>query len=330
MAAKERARIYSPGLVKWVLSVLAVLLLGSSPGFARAFDVLLGTGETGSFSHFSGRKICRVLNSHIPEISCTPSPAADEVFNPTNLAGGSLDLALIDSGLLYDALNKTGKFKFLDISYKDLCVLFPVYSLPVSLVVREDAKIESLGDIKGKRIGTGPPGSLQHLAVEGLFRAKGWSKEDFSLVEELSAAGSQDSLAFCHGTIQALIRIGVHPDETHARLLRLCSARLLDVDDRDIQEYVRDHPAYFQLEIPAETYETGAKTVRTFGTKVLLVASRWLDRRTVSSILEALEKNRETLRSAHPALSSFAVEPFAWEGDALPLHPGAAEYFQVP
>ncbi|MCF8037793.1 MAG: TAXI family TRAP transporter solute-binding subunit [Desulfohalobiaceae bacterium] len=328
MAAEKRARICGPGFVKWCLSVLAVLVLVFSPGLARAFDILLGTGEPGSFSHFSGRKICRVLNNQASGILCSPIPAADEVYNLTNLAGGSLDLALIDSRLLYDALNKTGKFRYTDINYQNLCVLFPVYGLPVSLVVREDAGIESLQDVKGKRISAGPPGSLPHLAVERLFRAKGWSREDFSLVEELSATGSQDSLAFCHGTIQALIRIGVHPGETLERLLRLCSARLLDVNDGDIQEMIQAHPAYFQLEIPAETYEPGAEKVSTFGTKVLLVASRWLDRQTVSTILEALEKNRETLRSAHPALSSFRVEASQWDTLAMPLHPGAVEYFQ--
>ncbi|MCP3893577.1 MAG: hypothetical protein GY706_02975, partial [Bacteroides sp.] len=60
--------------------------------------------------------------------------APDDVHNLTNLRGGSLDIGLIDSRMLHDAINKPGDFEFLDISYENLRVLVPLYYTPVTLV----------------------------------------------------------------------------------------------------------------------------------------------------------------------------------------------------
>ena len=76
-------------------------------------------------------------------MNCETVPASDDVHNLTNLQGGSLDIGLIDSRMLHDAVNKTGEFEFLDISYDNLRALVPLYDIPITLVVRSDAKITS-------------------------------------------------------------------------------------------------------------------------------------------------------------------------------------------
>ena len=85
----------------------------------------------------------------------------------------------------------------------------------IELVARKDAGITALGDLKGKRINAGGPRSLQHLAMATIIKSKNWSKYDFSLVGELPPSQSQDTMAFCHGTMQAMVHIGMHPDLIH-------------------------------------------------------------------------------------------------------------------
>ena len=55
--------------------IAAFLIVALLPFSAVAFDVLLGTGETGTFSHFTGRTICRVVNRHADDINCRGVPA---------------------------------------------------------------------------------------------------------------------------------------------------------------------------------------------------------------------------------------------------------------
>ncbi len=307
--------------------ILTFLIVAIFPFSANAFDILLGTGETETFSHFAGRMLCRVINRHSDGLNCKTVPAPGDVHNLTNLQGGSLDIGLIDSRMLHDAMNKTGYFEFLDISYDNLRALVPLYDDPITLVVRSDAKIASLEALKGKRINAGAPRSLQNLAVATIMKAKNWTKADFSLVGELSPSQSQDTMAFCHGTIQAMVHIGVHPDSSLQKLLRLCKADLVDVYDNDIEKLVNDHPAFIKVNIAADTYPSHPMGVTTFGTRAVLVASQDLDAQTVYKIIDAIYSNRKRLKSAHPALSSFTMDAFRKMDVGIQLHPGAVKYF---
>jgi TRAP transporter TAXI family solute receptor len=307
--------------------IAVCLIIGSFPVAANALDILLGTGETGTFSHFTGRTICRMISSHADDINCKAVPAPDDVHNLTNLRGGALDIGLVDSRQLHDAINKTGYFKFLDISYDNLRTLIPLYDVPVMLVVRRDAGITSLEALKGKRINAGAPGSLENLAVDTIMSAKTWSKADFSLVQELPASQSQDTMAFCYGTVQAMVHIGVHPDPSLQQLLQRCKAGLADMDDSDTNKLVNDHPAFYQINIAANTYPTYPKGVTTFGTRMTLVAPEDLDEETVYQIIEAIHSNQKRLQSAHPSLSSFTVQSAGKDDTEVKPHPGAARYF---
>lgn len=313
--------------VKRAYIISVFLVIGFFPFAVHAFDILLGTGAFGTFSHFSGRSICRVINRYSGQMNCKTVPAPNDVHILTNLQGGSLDMGLIDSRMLNDAMNRTGYFAFMDINYENLRTLFSLYDIPVTLVVRSDAGIDSLAKMKGKRINAGAPRSLQHLAMDTIMKAKNWSKEDFSLIAELPPSQSQDTMAFCHGNIQAMVHIGVHPDASLQQLFRLCEASLVDMDDKDIEKLVNDHPAFSKINIAADTYPSQPKQVGTFGTNAMLVASEDLHEQTVYQIIDAIFSNRKHLMRAHPALSSFALDT-AWKRDAgVKRHAGAVKYF---
>jgi TRAP transporter TAXI family solute receptor len=307
--------------------IAAFLIIGLFPFSADALDILLGTGEAGTFSHFTGRTICRMINRHADDINCKTVAVSDDVDNITNLRGGALDIALIDSRLLHDAVNKTGYFEFFDISYDNLRTLFPLYDIPVTLVVRRDAGITSLEALKGKRINAGAPISLENLAVDTIMKAKNWSKADFSLIQELPASQSQDTMAFCYGTVQAMVHIGVHPDSSLQQLLKRCKASLANMDDNDIEKLVNDHPALFKINITADTYPSHPQGVTTFGTRMTLVASDALDAQTVYKIIDVIYNNQKRLRGAHPALSSFTVRAAQQRDAGIQPHPGATRYF---
>ncbi len=314
-------------LLKRAPMVSVFLIVACLPFTANALDILIGTGESGTFSHFAGRTICRIINKHTEGFHCKTVPARDAVYQITNLQGGSLDMGLIDSLMLHDAIHKTGDFAFLDIHYDNLRVLVPLYDVPIALLVREDADINALAQLKGKRINAGAPRSMQHRVVDMIMKAKNWTRKDFSLLEKLPGSQSQDTMAFCHGTIQAMVHIGVHPDASLKQLFRLCKARMVNMNDNDIEKLVKDHPAFLKITIPTGIYPSLSRDVNTFGTSVTLVASGDLDDESVFKIIEALDRNRKTLNRAHPALSGFSLETAKARDAVIQRHPGIAEYF---
>lgn len=305
------------------LWLLVTLLPSSSP----AFDILIGTGEAGSFSHFSGRTICRIINRNVDDLHCTAAPAANDVHNLTNLQGGSLDIGLVDSRMLYDAVSGKGDFEFFDISYDNLREMVTIYDVPMSLMVRENAGITTLDALKGKRINAGPPRSPQHFVVDTFMGIKNWSNEDFSLLEELPPSLSQHTMAFCHGAIQAMVHIGVHPDPELQQLHRLCQARLVTLSQTDMGMLLNSHPAFIRTEIPANTYPSVPEKITTFGTQMKLVTSNNLDEETVYTILIALYNGRKYLKRAHPTLGEFRRSQSEKGDTGIKLHPGAVKFF---
>lgn len=313
-------------IIKSFCSTLIILaILGFYGVPVLAFDIFLGTNEQGTFSHYTGRLIERVINQETKQIHCKALPGSGDIDNLTNLSQGSLDIALIDSKMLYDAINKTGNFKFLDIDYQNLSILAPLYDMPVTLVVGNNTRITKLDDLKGKRINMGPALSAQNLAFKTILKAKTWSKKDFSLVAEISNSQSQDTMAFCHGSIDAMINISVHPDSSLQQLFRLCKAKIIEMNDNDIAKTVNQQPAFSEFTLAAGTYASQTRDIITFGTQILMVASQDLDEETVYSILDAVYTNRERLSNAHPALTLKKPEELNLVG--LKPHPGALRYF---
>jgi len=329
------ARHRLSGLLRFIrlfkgAGLLATALTLSSPGMAGALELLLGTGEAGSFSHHAGRAVCRTINRNAGDLQCKTAPSSDPFDTLTNLQGGSLDMALVDSRLLHDAATKSGVFRFLDIGYENLRSLFPLYEVPAVLVARRDAGIASAGDLAGRRINAGAPGTPRRTATEALMSAKNWTKDDFNLFGELSASQNQDTMAFCHGTFEALILPGVHPDPSLRKLLELCEAVLVNMHDKDIERFIEEQPAFHKIVVPAGTYPSRATAVVTFGTRAVLTASGNLDSETAERIMEAIFGDLERLHGAHPAMKWLDKEKARDSAPGLPPHPAAVRYFSEP
>ncbi len=310
-----------------VLSSVLGLLLFLAPLTVNAYELLLGTGKSGTFSHFSGRMLCRTISQQLPDVTCSLQVAEDEVDNLTDLQSGFVDLAIVNSNVLVDAVNKSGMFQFLDINYENLTILTPLYDRPVGIIVRADAGIANLNDLKGKRVNGGAPGSVERRSMELIMKAKGWSVDDFALFEELPTSQSQDTLAFCQGTVQAMLNVGVHPTLSIHNLLKKCKAQLLDINDDDIDKLVANRPSYWQTEINSESYPGPESRVQTFGTRAILVASSAIDQETASAIVKAIYDNQKRLQRNHPALSLYPVQEARKGIESLQLHKGAEQFF---
>ena len=120
MSTKQPPQNGSLRILARAVALFVLLAAVATPGSTFATDILLGTDAAGSFSHFAGRAVCRVINRNADGLECRVIPAPDGIHNLTNLQGGSLDIALVDTGTLYDAVNKKGNFAFLDILYDNL------------------------------------------------------------------------------------------------------------------------------------------------------------------------------------------------------------------
>ncbi len=182
--------------------------------------------------------------------------------------------------------------------------------------------------MKGKRINAGLPQSEQYRAVETILQAKGWSKGDFSLFGDLPPSQSQDDVkAFCYGTMQAMVYVGVHPDFSLRHLLEKCNADLLNIDDQEIVSSIETNPAYWLEVIPGGLYPTHPAAVKTIGTRAVLLVSEDFDAETSYRLIDALLQNRARLIAAHPAFALFSLDGVRSGGpQGIAAHEGVQRY----
>ena len=317
-------------VVSWFrLLALSLLISLLSVQSLQAFEVLVGTGMPGTFSQFTARAMCRIMERQDENLSCNLINSADEVDILTNVQGGSLDFALVDSQLLSESISGKGSFEFLDISYEQLRIVTPLYNVPVVVIVRSDAGIDSYQQLPGKRINIGAPGSQVKYLVEAFMDAQGWTDDDFTLVTEISSSMYQDKIAFNQGTIQAMVHRGVHPDPQIGQLLTQGQADLIGLSGDSISKTIAALPGVSAQTLAEAGYKNITVPIETFGTTMVLVTSADMDNETVRLLTDALHENQAFFQAVHPSLSTFSVNSKPELYGGLKVHEAVLEWIEA-
>ncbi|MFW2367009.1 MAG: TAXI family TRAP transporter solute-binding subunit, partial [Desulforhopalus sp.] len=207
------------------ISIFFVLLLTAQ--VCTSFEMLIGTGGTDSFSYFAGKTFCSSIKKYDTDVACRLVPIEESADKLTNLQNDSIDLALVNSKTIYDALHGSGLFQYITIAYDDLRLVMPLYKSPISLIARRDAHISKLDDLPGKRVNSGVFNTFPDQVFKKIMSLKGWQKGDFPLYQNLPHAFSQDFLALKSGSVQAMLHVGMHPDKSLKQLFSQSQSTLV-------------------------------------------------------------------------------------------------------
>ncbi len=302
---------------------LGILLIAQS---VKSNDLLLGTDRTGTVSHYAGRMICYAVNKSVGDDWCRVVSVTDATHNLTNLQSGSLDLALVSSRLIYEAVSSTGRFKHIDIPFDGLRYIMPFYRLPISLIVRRDSKIQSFQDLVQKRINSGAPFSRNKHIFEELMTAMNWDESTFRVYQTLSGENAQDFIAFNNGTVQAMLHIGVHPDMKLKLELVNSGSLLLGVDGPAVKKLIDSQSGFYGCAIPAGTYSRDFAKLETLGIETQLITSEDLDDSTVQLVLDAVFKSKRQIREGHSSFLDSSMKFDDKNSETLVPHRGVGLY----
>jgi TRAP transporter TAXI family solute receptor len=319
------SKSYCDHLLPIILAICFIVL----PSSALSYELLLGAGEPGSFSYFAGKAVCRAINKAEGGLTCRVVPSSSYTDNLTNIQSGSLDLALVNSKIIYDAFHGRGLFRFVSLDYDQLRLLMPLYREPVTLIVRKDAKVSSVQDLAGKKINVGAPFSLQENVFSEIMVAEGWQSRSFRLVQKLSAVHAQDFIALHSGSVQAMIHVGMHPDRRIEQSLAGKSTAIVGVSGQSIDRLIKGGSGFYMHSIPAGTYPGHDRSIETLALESMLVTSADADRDMVAMILDALLQARDSLQYAHPSFLKESVDVETLNNSYLHPHPEAILFFQA-
>ena len=300
----------------------------SMGGMAAADEfVTIGTGGVTGVYYPTGGAICRMVNRDRRDhgVHCSVESTGGSFDNLEALRRGELQFGMTQEDWEVHAYRATARFSD-RAPFEDLRSVFAVHSEPFTILARADSGIETVLDLKDKRVNIGNPGSGQRGTMEVLMQALGWTMEDFARVTELKAV--EQSVALCDDQIDAMVYIVGHPSGSIQEATIACDAVLVEVSGPAVEALVARDPFYTAMEIPGGLYFGNPDPVPTFGVTAMLVTTAEVSDDTVHTLTAAVFDNFDDFRALHPALRDLDPTVMARPGLAAPLHPGALRYFR--
>lgn len=315
----------------FVRNILTLAAVSATIGFGGAASaqqtfITIGTGGVTGVYYPTGGAICRLVNKDRKEhgVRCSVESTGGSVYNTRTIREGELDFGVVQSDVQSAAMEGVRAFDG-DEPYADLRAVFSVHPEPMHVMVRADSGINSVMDMKGKRVNIGNPGSGTRVLADVLMEAAGVSPDDFSLAAELKS--SEQSAALCDGKIDAAIWAAGLPNGSTMEATSTCDIKLLDLTTSGTDKVLAENAAYAAATIPAGLYPGNEDEVASWGPKATFVTDANTSDDVVYVLVKAVFENFEDFKKLHPAFGRLTEEQMIKDGLAAPLHPGAAKYY---
>lgn len=307
-------------------NIVTMALIGilSVPAIAAEF-ITIGTGGVTGTYYPTGGAICRLVNQYKKEtkIRCSVESTAGSVYNVNTIDNGELDFGIVQSDILYQASRGEGAFKGATIpKLKSVMAIYPEL---LTLVTRRDANINSLLDIKGKRINLGNPGSGNEATTLTLFDESGIKIEDLKFAGALKASEMPDALK--DNKIDGYFYMVGHPTANIKDAANSIDVKITPIEGANVDTLIKKYPYFAKANVPGGLYSGNAEDVPTFGVKAVLVTSDDVSVDAVYTVVKAILENFDEFKKLHPAYSQITKKSLL-DGLSAPLHEGAKRYYQ--
>ncbi len=313
--------------------VFGLTLLGGVGPFeqkaqaGRTTFVTIGTGGITGVYYPTGGAIAKMVNKKRKEygIRATVESTGGSVFNVNAVMAGDLEFGVVQSDRQYQAINGMAEWKDKG-KQSDLRAVFTIHPESITLVAADDAGINTIQDLKGKRVNIGNYGSGQRQNSIDALEAAGLNYETDFIAESLKAAEAPGLLQ--DGRIDAFFYTVGHPNG-NIKEATSGKRKVHMVPITGVDQLLAKYPYYAKAVVPMKFYPGASNEgdVETFGVKATFVTSAKVPDEVVYAITKEIFDNFEAFKKLHPAYGVLTKKNML-EGMSAPIHPGAMKYFK--
>jgi hypothetical protein len=304
--------------------VVCLVLIMAVPSLAATAQLVMATGGTAGTYYPLGGAMSQIINRVVKDVNVSVQSTGASVANIRMMQNGEVDLALIQTDTADYAWNGTEMFKD-DGKLQNFKVMASLYPELIQVVVRAESGIDSIADLKGKKVSVGAPGSGTEANARQILEIYGLTYQDLSQVQYLSFAESAEAFKDRH--IDAFFVTAGIPNAGIQDTATMHKIKILDIPD-DMYEKLHDKYGFYgQALIPAGCYINQTDLIRTVAVQAVLVVRADLDAGMVYEMTAALFDNLPELATSHAKGKEMSMKG-ALTGVSTPLHPGAEKYFK--
>lgn len=281
----------------------------------------IATGGTAGTYYPLGAGMADIWNKNIKGMNAMVQSTGASVANVNLLKNKEVDLIFVQNDVAFYAYNGVEMFKEPFPQLRGLATLYPE---TVQIVALADRGINSVYDLKGKRVAVGAAGSGTEVNARQILAAAGITYNDIK-VQYLSFAEAANNLK--DGNIDAAFVTAGHPTAAIVDLAAVRKIVLVPVPDEIIASLQKDYPFYVKIVVPAGTYKGVDVDVVTVAVKAMLAVRAEMPEDLAYQLLKTMYANQKRLIEAH-AKGELIIPETGKEGMSIPLHPGAEKFFK--
>ena len=304
------------------LFAAAAAFTASTAAIAAPTFINILTGGTSGVYYPIGVGLSQLYGNGIEgsKTSVQATKASVENLNLLQAGRGELAFALGDS--VADAWSGVEEAGF-KAPLKKLRAIAGTYPNYIQIVANADSNIQTLADLKGKRISVGAPKSGTELNARAIFKAAGLSYEDMGEVQFLPYAESVELIK--NRQLDATLQssgLGMAAIRDLASTMKISFVAI----PADVVAKI-GNAAYQPATIPAKTYDGQDADVPTVAITNILVSHEGVSDDVAYQMTKLMFENVDKLATAHSAAKDIKLETAA-KNLPIPLHPGAERYYK--
>jgi len=316
------------------------ILLGGLATSAMAQDIkffTIGTGGTAFTYYPVGGVIANAISKPPGSRECgeggscgvegliaSAVSSRGSVDNVNAIISGLRNSGFAQSDVAYWAYTGTGTMEGQEPA-TNLRTIAALFEEHIHLVALADSGINSVADLKGKRVSLDEPGSGTFVDANLILEANGLSTDDVT-AEALKGNAAAEALR--NGKIDAFFAVAGYPTGGIVELASSAKIKLVPIAGAGADALTEKYGFFAASDIPADTYEGVAATT------TVAVGAQWFtsakeDEELVYEITKALwnDESRKLLDVGH-AKGKTITPATALNGVGVPLHAGAERFYK--
>jgi hypothetical protein len=313
--------------MKYTLIVMTSALALAAGTTAQAQTVGMGTSKQGGFTYSAGAAIAKAVEADKNGVRMLVRPYGGSGVYVPAVNKGELDFALANALETRYAVTGTGAYEGRPQSnIRAVSVMLP---LRVAIFARKDSPIQTIKDLKGKRVpGVFATARTLKVLMDAEFANAGMTYGDVNMVKAASIisnandfmAGKTDVFFFAIGSgkvLQVDAKVGgiralpIDPSpEAMARLRKLIPV------------------AYATKLEPRKGLVGILEPTMVYAYDYLVLANSKVPDAAVYNLTKVLHENKDGLAASFAALRGFDPKRMAKDTSPVQFHPGAIKFYQ--
>jgi uncharacterized protein len=307
---------------KWMVMTLVlaglVFAMTMTATAQQKKPMTLGTATIGGAFYPMGQAMATVINKYVPYISVTPEVTNGAGENPRLVGEGNTDFGITNANIAYFAFHGEKPYKK---KIDNLTAIGNLHPSVFQIVALKKSNINSIGDLKGKKVAVGPAGGGTIFILQSILAEYGMTMNDIK-ANYLPYTDGFTQLG--DGNLDAAVALGGYPMAAVMEISTTQAIKLLVPPDDKMKSIIKKHPYYSKIVVPKEVYKQEAD-VPCVGINNIFFTKKSMDDKLVYDVAKALYGHLDELSAIN--VTAKQIDRATLAEVPIPLHPGAKKYF---